>query len=154
MKNQFFAPFGSILLWPTQLALAIDAWRGRTGPAIAGWLAVVGEFEALGSLSAYAHENPADPFPELATEGAWFEAEGVGHPLLPESSCVRNDVRLGEATRVLAVSGSNMSGKSTLLRTVGVNTVLALAGAPVRARRLKVARMAVGATLRVQDSLQ
>jgi DNA mismatch repair ATPase MutS len=84
----------------------------------------------------------------------WFEAENLGHPLIPEATCVRNDVCLGSARQVLVVSGSNMSGKSTLLRTVGVNAVLALAGAPVRARHLRLTPVAVGATLRFQDSLQ
>jgi DNA mismatch repair ATPase MutS len=83
-----------------------------------------------------------------------FEAVALGHPLIPEARCVKNDVALGGATRVLIVSGSNMSGKSTLLRSVGVNAVLALAGAPVRAARLVMSPVALGATLRVQDSLQ
>ncbi len=154
MRNQIFAPIGALVLWTPVLARAVDAWRGRSGPAIAGWLAAAGEFEALGALAAYAFENPDDPFPTFAEDGACFQAEAVGHPLIAEESCVRNDVRLGGELRVLSISGSNMSGKSTLLRTVGINTVMALAGAPVRARRLHVAPMAVGATLRVQDSLQ
>jgi hypothetical protein len=154
MKNQFFAPLGFLVLWPFHFAVAIDAWRVRFGPAIGGWLSAVGEFEALGSLAAYAYENPDDPFPELAAEGAWYQAERLGHPLIPASSCVRNDVALGGEARVAVVSGSNMSGKSTLLRAVGVNAVLAFAGAPVRARTLRLSPMAVGATLRIQDSLQ
>jgi DNA mismatch repair ATPase MutS len=84
---------------------------------------------------------------------AQLQADGVGHPLLPAVRCVRNDVALGPGARLLVVSGSNMSGKSTLLRTLGVNVVLALAGAPVRARRLVLSPLAVGATLRIQDSL-
>jgi hypothetical protein len=155
-KNQLFAPIAALLLWPLQLALAIDAWRVRSGPAIAGWLAAVGEFEALCALASYTWECSGDILPEVgpAGTGAWFAAEQAGHPLIPEASCVRNDIRLEGESRVLVVSGSNMSGKSTLLRTVGVCTVLALAGAPVRARRLRVAPMAIGATLRIQDSLQ
>ena len=154
MKNQFFAPIGVVLLWNVQLAVAVDSWRAASGPAIAEWLAAVGEFEALGALASYAYENPGDPFPEILAEGARFDAVGIGHPLIAEPACVRNDIRLGGEVRVLLVSGSNMSGKSTLLRTVGINTVLALAGAPVRAERLAVSPLAVGATLRIQDSLQ
>jgi DNA mismatch repair ATPase MutS len=154
MKNQLFAPLGAILLWTPLLSVAIDAWRARSGGAIAGWIAAVGEFESFCSLAAYAYENPDDPFPEIEPEGALFEAEGVGHPLIPAGACVRNNVTLGGELRALSVSGSNMSGKSTLLRTVGINTVLALAGAPVRAGRLRVSPMAIGATLRIQDSLQ
>jgi DNA mismatch repair ATPase MutS len=78
----------------------------------------------------------------------------MGHPLLPDTRCVRNDLRLADGLRLLVVSGSNMSGKSTFLRTVGINAVLALAGGPVRARRLRMTPLAVGATLRIQDSLQ
>jgi hypothetical protein len=154
-KNQFFAPFAALMLWGTQLAMAIDAWRGREGPAIGKWLEAIGEFEALCALAAYAAENPADPFPEIVNDGAaCFEAEELGHPLIPAAECVRNDVALGGPVRALVVSGSNMSGKSTLLRAVGVATVMALAGAPVRAGRLRLSPLAVGATLRVQDSLQ
>jgi hypothetical protein len=153
-RNIFFAPLALLLLWTTQLAFAIDAWRSRVGPAIRHWLAVVGEFEALCALAAYAYENPDDPDPEIVPDGPCFDGEGMGHPLIPVAQCVRNDLALDSARRVLIVSGSNMSGKSTLLRTVGINTVLALAGAPVRARRLRVSPLVVGATLRIHDSLQ
>ncbi|HMB08747.1 MAG TPA: DNA mismatch repair protein MutS [Isosphaeraceae bacterium] len=154
-KNQLFLPLAAILLWTMQLAFAIDAWRGRSGPAIAGWLEAVGEFEALCALAAYADENPDDPFPEVVAEGTFLDAEGIGHPLIAVKDCVRNDLSLGDgARRVFVVSGSNMSGKSTLLRSVGINAVLALAGAPVRARRLRLTPLMVGATLRIQDSLQ
>jgi hypothetical protein len=153
-RNQFFMPLAFILLWPAQFAFAIEAWRTAWGSAIERWLAAVAEFEALCALAAYAYEHPADPFPEVVAEGPCFEGEGLGHPLIPEARCVRNDVSLGGELRVLVVSGSNMSGKSTLLRTVGVNAVLALAGAPVRARRLRVSPLVAGATLRIQDSLQ
>jgi DNA mismatch repair ATPase MutS len=105
-------------------------------------------------MAAYAYENPADPFPEVVAGEACFDGEGLGHPLLPAGQFVRNDLRLDGELRVLVVSGSNMSGKSTFLRTVGINTVLALAGAPVRAKRLRLSPLAVGATLRIQDSLQ
>ncbi|MGC8639143.1 MAG: MutS-related protein [Isosphaeraceae bacterium] len=153
-KNQLFAPFAAVLLWGTQLAMAIDAWRGGEGPAIALWLKAIGEFEALCALAAYAAENPADPFPEIVEGAAELAAEGLGHPLIPLDKCVRNDVSLGGDVRALVVSGSNMSGKSTLLRSVGVAAVMALAGLPARARRLRLSPLAVGATLRVQDSLQ
>jgi hypothetical protein len=153
-RNQLFAPFAYLLMWGTQMAFAIEKWRRAAGPAVRRWLAAVGEFEALCALAAYAYENPADPFPEIVEAGPCYEGEGLGHPLLPPARCVPNDLRLNDALRVLVVSGSNMSGKSTFLRTVGVNAVLALAGAPVRARRLRLSPLAVGATLRIQDSLQ
>ncbi len=152
--NVFFALFGSLLLWKTQFALAIGSWRATEGASIGRWLEVVGQFEAYVSLASYAYENPGDPFPEIVGAGPCLEGEGVGHPLLAADRCVRNDLALGEALRVLAVSGSNMSGKSTWLRTVGINAVLAQAGAPVRARRFRISPLAIGGTLRVHDSLQ
>jgi MutS domain V len=152
--NIYFAPFGALLLWTTQIAFALEAWRRGSGSLIPGWLAAVAQFETLAALATYAAENPEDPFPEVVEEGPLFDGVGLGHPLLPKTACVRNDVQLGGDRRVLIVSGSNMSGKSTLLRTVGVAAVLALAGAPVRAHRLRVSPLTVGATLRVQDSLQ
>lgn len=160
-RNQLFAPFSYLLLWGTQFAFALESWRAACGPAIPGWIRATGEFEALSSLAGYAFEHPDDPFPVVVApdEGPLFDGEALGHPLIPASSCVRNDVRLSGrrdegVPQALVVSGSNMSGKSTLLRTVGVNAVLALAGAPVRAKRLALTEVAVGATLRVQDSLQ
>jgi DNA mismatch repair ATPase MutS len=110
--------------------------------------------EALLSLAAYSFEHPSDPFPEFIDGDAAFEGQELGHPLLPSALCVRNDVTIGAEARVLLVSGSNMSGKSTLLRAVGVNTVLAMAGAPVRARRLRLTVLRVGASIRINDSLQ
>ncbi|HYG82566.1 MAG TPA: hypothetical protein VD861_19375, partial [Pyrinomonadaceae bacterium] len=153
-RNMIFAPVAFVLLWETQFAIAIERWRQSSGPAVARWLAAVGEFEALASLAGYAYERPRDPFPELVEGEARFEGEGLGHPLIPEPRNVRTDLNLSDEPSVLIVSGSNMSGKSTLLRTVGVNTVLALAGAPVRARRLRLTPLQVGASIRIQDSLQ
>jgi hypothetical protein len=148
------APLIFFLLGTTRTGLAIAAWRELWGHDLMRWRTAVGEFEALAALAGYAFDNPADPFAELVPEGPCFEAEGLGHPLLPAERCVRNDLRLSGDLRLLVVSGSNMAGKSTLLRSVGINAVLAQAGAPVRAERLRLAPCVVGATLRVQDSLQ
>ncbi len=141
------------LLYSVHAALAAERWRRDHGRAVAAWLEAIGEFEALISLSAYSHEHPDDPFPELIDGDASFVGVGLGHPLLPQETCVRNDVTIGGPTRVLLISGSNMSGKSTLLRTVGINTVLAMAGAPVRARHLRLSPLQVGANIRINDSL-
>ena len=160
-RNQFFTPFAQLTMWGAHCALGIGAWRARHGASVGAWLAAVGQLEALGSLAGYAYEHPADVYPTIGGGGpaaggaeAHFEAEALGHPLILETRCVRNDVALGGAARVLIVSGSNMSGKSTLLRAVGVNAVLAQAGAPVRATRLRLSHLAPGATLRIRDSLQ
>ena len=141
------------LLWTYHGAIWVERWRRHSGPAVRQWLTASGEIEALCSLASHAFEHPGDPFPEF-TETLGFHAEGIGHPLLLDSQVVRNDVELGGDLRVLVVSGSNMSGKSTLLRTLGVNAVLAQAGATVRARRLVLSPLAVGASIHVVDSLQ
>lgn len=153
-RNQLFAPVAVLLLWGTQWALAIEAWRRESGAAVADWLRIVGEFEAIVSLATRRYERPDECFPTLVDGPPRLQAEAVGHPLIPADACVRNDVELGEETRLLIVSGSNMAGKSTLLRTVGVNAVLAQAGAPVRATRMTLTPLSVGGSLRVQDSLQ
>jgi hypothetical protein len=148
------------LIWPfllflgtTQVAMLIERWRQRHGRELLEWLTVLGEFEALMAIAAYAHENPDDPFPELTDDGPLFEATGLGHPLMDVRECVRNDLALGADMRFLLVTGSNMSGKSTLLRAVGLNATLAWMGAPVRAERLRISRLQVCASIRIQDSL-
>jgi hypothetical protein len=141
-------------LWTTHLAFAVEHWRRHSGRAVRRWLMATGEMEALCSLANHAFEHPGDPFPDFTAEGPWLEAEAIGHPLLAERSVVRNDVRIGRELRVLVVSGSNMSGKSTLLRTLGINAALAQAGAPVRARRLRMSPLAIGASIQLTDSLQ
>jgi hypothetical protein len=153
-RNQLFAPVAAFLLWGAQVGFAIERWRVASGPHLGEWLQGLGELEALCSIAGYAYEHPADPFPVLVDGGASFEGDGIAHPLLPAARAVRNTVHLGGTLQMLLVSGSNMSGKSTLLRSVGTNAVLALAGAPVRAERLRISPLAIGATLRVQDSLQ
>ncbi len=153
-ENQAFTPVAFLLGWRLQAGVAVERWRGAHGRKVRAWLAAVGELEALSSLAAHAFLHPADAFPEVEDGGATFDAEALAHPLLAAGKGVANDVRLGgDGARLLLVSGSNMSGKSTLLRTVGTNAVLALAGAPVRARRLRIAPLRLGATLRIQDSL-
>ncbi len=154
--NWFVRIFDIPLLYSMQIAFALERWRRTYGSGIKVWLEVVGEIEALVSIAAYAYEHPEDPFPEFASSEAeiCFHGDALGHPLLPADNCVRNDVRLGGNSQVLLVSGSNMSGKSTYLRVVGINAVLAMMGAPVRATTLRLSRVAVGASMRVSDSLQ
>ena len=145
---------GWALLWRQQAAMGIEAWRRQTGPHVGRWIAAIAELEALSSLAAFSFERPAATFPELVGEGPLFEAAALMHPLMSPARCVANDVSIGGEIRLLIVSGSNMSGKSTLLRSVGLNAVLAWAGAPVVASRLRISRMAVGASIRIVDSLQ
>ena len=153
--NPLFSPFGALMLVRSQMAVAIDRWHAAHGPALSSWLKAVGELEALGAFATFAYEHPQDPFPTVVPTGPVLVAEMLAHPLIAEGVAVANDVRLGaDAPHVLLVSGSNMSGKSTLLRAIGTNVALALAGAPVRASALTLSPMAIGATLRVEDSLQ
>jgi MutS-like protein len=151
--NPWFTFISFLLLWGTQFTIAIELWRHRYGKQLLDWLAALGEFEALVSLATYSYEHPFDTFPELSEEGRLIDAEGVGHPLIDEGACVRNDLRLGGDVHFLIISGSNMSGKSTFLRAIGLNAVLAWMGAPVRCTKLKLSALAVGAAVRVQDSL-
>lgn len=153
-SNVFFGLLSFFIAWDLHLSVAVEAWRRRHGAAIVGWIESLGEIEALVSLGTYAFENPGDPFPTLVEVGPRFEGQGLSHPLLPIDRAVRNDVRLDATLQMLVITGSNMSGKSTFLRTVGTNTVLALAGAPVRATALTLSPMIVGASIRIQDSLQ
>jgi hypothetical protein len=147
-------------LYSVQVGLAAEAWRRKYGRSLRTWIEITGEVEALISLAAYSYEHPADPFPVFVQESdarnaqPVFEGEELGHPLIPAAKCVRNSVRLNAETRVMLVSGSNMSGKSTFLRTAGINAVLAMAGAPVRAKSLRMSPVQLGSSIRRVDSLQ
>jgi DNA mismatch repair ATPase MutS len=152
-RNPLLAPFMVLLLYPLLTALVAERWRSEHGKVVRSWLSVLGTFEALLSLARYSYEHPADPFPEFVAGAASFKATQLGHPLIPAAARICNDVDIAGSTRVWLVSGSNMSGKSTLLRTVGINTVLAMAGAPVCAEHLQLTPLQVGAAIRVNDSL-
>jgi hypothetical protein len=153
-KNLFLAVLDVPLMYSVQVAFAAERWRRDHGRAVGSWLKAIGEIEALICLATYSYEHPADPFPEFVQGEARLEATQIAHPLIAPESSIRNDVRIADSIRVLLVSGSNMSGKSTLLRTVGINVVLAMAGAPVRAERLRLTPLRVGASIRINDSLQ
>ena len=142
------------LMFSVQVAFAAERWRRAHGHAVRNWLRAIGEIEALLSFATYSYEHPADPFPEFVEGAACLDATEIGHPLVPARTCIRNSVRVGGDSRVLLVSGSNMSGKSTLLRAVGINVVLAMAGAPVRAESLRLTPLRLGASIRINDSLQ
>jgi hypothetical protein len=154
-RDNFFMRLLDIpLMYSVQVAFAAEAWRRAHGQAAATWLSVLGEIEALLSIAAYSYEHPADPFPEFVEGQPTFRAEELGHPLIPIAKCVRNTVAISGDTHALLISGSNMSGKSTLMRAVGINTVMAMAGAPVRAQRMQLTPLHVAASILVNDSLQ
>ena len=152
--NLFFAPIAAWLFWTPQVAWQVERWRRRLGPALAAWQEALARWEALLCLATYAFEQPTDVMPELLDTGAVLEARGLAHPLLPAATAVRNDLSLHPDAPLMLISGSNMSGKSTFLRALGLNVALAWAGAPVRAQALTLSPLQIGATLRVQDSLQ
>lgn len=144
-------------LYSVQVAMAAEAWRRRCGAKLRRWAEIAGEVEALLSLAGYSYEHAEDPFPEfVAAENGvgLFAGDALGHPLIARAVCVRNSLRLDPETRVLLVSGSNMSGKSTFLRVAGINAVLAMAGAPVRGQRLRLTPLKIGTRIRSTDSLQ
>jgi MutS domain V len=142
------------VFWSLQWTLSIEAWRRKFGPAIRAWLAALGEIEALLDVAGYAYEHPGDVFPVFTDEAPLFDAVGLAHPLIPEDRAIRNDLTLGRDLRLIIISGPNMAGKSTFIRSVGINAVLAQCGAPVRARKLQLSRLSVGASVCVLDSLQ
>jgi hypothetical protein len=150
--NQVFGVIAAPLLWVPQFAMAIERWRMECGPHVADWIAAVGEFEALGSLAAFAHERPEAVFADLV-EGdvPVYQATAVAHPLL--AAGVPNDVVLTRETPLWIISGSNMAGKSTLMRAVGLSVVMAWSGAPVTAGALRLSRLRIGASMRASDSL-
>lgn len=152
-RNQLFAPIAGLFLWGTQLGLAIERWRVAWGDVLEEWMLAAGDYEALASLSGYAYENPDSIFPDITDGEPSLMGRGLGHPLLPNDACVRNDLSLGGEERALIISGSNMSGKSTFLRTAGCNIVLALAGAPVRAESMSLSPLAIAASIQINDSL-
>ena len=137
----------------TQLVLAVERWRASYQEQLREWISTWAEFEALNAVACYAWEHPADVFPEFTSAEVVYEMEGLGHPLLPAGRCVRNDLTLNDSARFCIVSGSNMAGKSTLLKAVGMNAVLAYAGAPVRAARARLSSFTVCASNSIHDSL-
>ena len=156
-RNQFFRIFDLFTFWSAQLVFAAERWQREFGSSIRGWLDAVGEFEALTALAGFAYEHPEYVFPEFvpefANKGPLFEAEGLAHPLLPQNKAVSNDVKLGDTLQLIILSGPNMAGKSTFIRGIGVSAVLAQCGAPVRALRLRLSPLQVGASICVLDSL-
>lgn len=152
--NGLVHPFANaFLLWDAHCLLRLEAWQRAAGAHTRSWFRTLGEVEALSAFAGLSFDEPGFAWPEIAQGPACFSAQGLGHPLLPDRSRVANDVTLGEPGRALLVTGSNMSGKSTLLRAMGINAVLALSGAPVCARELRLSPLLVRSSLKISDSL-
>ncbi|MBK9713466.1 MAG: DNA mismatch repair protein MutS [Kouleothrix sp.] len=151
----FFYPIQIATLWSAHVLWLLERWQAQAGGSARRWLVALGELEALCALAALAHDNPRWAFPEIAEGGApLLSAADLGHPLLPPDACVGNDVAVGPPGQYLLVTGSNMSGKSTLLRAIGVNVTLAQAGGPVCAQTMRLPPVALATSMRVQDSLE
>ena len=153
-RHSLFArPLDLVTFWSAQLVFVAERWQQEYGPCIRRWLEAAGEFEALTSLSAFAHEHPRYAFPEFVQDGPLFEGEELAHPLMPAGKAIANGLSLGRPLQLIVLSGPNMAGKSTFIRAMGVNAVLAQCGAPVRASRLRMSPLQVAASICVLDSL-
>jgi len=151
--KEMFYYLSYLLAGGTQLVLAVDNWRSEHQQDFAGWVDAWAEFEALQAMANYAFEQRDTVFPELIEGDPVFEAVRLGHPLLDSERCVCNDILLNAQSRFYLITGSNMAGKSTMLRTIGLNTVIALAGGPIRASSARLSRLTICASLALTDSL-
>jgi MutS domain V len=152
--NLFVRVFDFVVFYRLQFVIAAESWRRRFGGSLRLWLDTIGELEALAALGGYTYEHPEDVFPEFVADAPCFAAVALAHPLVPRERAVANDLSLDKNLQLVIVSGPNMAGKSTFLRGIGVNAVLAQAGAPVRAASLKLSPLAVTASICVLDSLE
>ena len=144
----------ALLMWDVHVLASLERWQRRAGARARGWLAALGEYEALAALASLAHDNPSWTFPDTSPAAEpILEADAIAHPLLADGVRVANDVRVGPPGTFLLVTGSNMSGKSTLLRAIGVNVVLAQCGGPVCAARMRVPPVRIETCVHVEDSL-
>jgi hypothetical protein len=147
-------PIQAFTLWDFHVLFAIERWRTRSGKHARDWFEALGEIDALATIAAVRHDEPDWALPEIEYELSAIEARDLGHPLIPAGRRVGNDVTVGPAGTVLLVTGSNMSGKSTLLRAIGLNVLLAQAGAPVCAKALRLPPCDLQTSLHIQDSLE
>lgn len=148
------APVQAFLMWDAHVLASLERWKKRSGLHVREWLEVLGKLEALSALAALKADNPDWTFPSLLEEAPpRIAAKDLGHPLLSPDQCVRNDLTLGPDGSFLFLTGSNMSGKSTLLRAVGMNAVLAQAGGPVCASAMALTPVRIYTSMRTADSL-
>ena len=152
--NWFVKILDPFVFYILQCTSLVDDWRRMHGAAVRNWLTAIGEVEALTAIAVYACEHPEDTFPTFTEEAPLLHAEEFAHPLLPRDRAVRNTLKLDRHLQLIVISGPNMAGKSTFIRSVGVNVVLAQAGAPVRARSMTLSPLTVAASICVLDSLQ
>lgn len=153
-NNQFlYVLLEGSIFFQLQEIVRIERWKARYGQHISKWLETVGELDALCSLGTFAYNHPQYTYPELTEKPFCFLATQMGHPLMPASQCVKNDATIPSRPFFLIITGANMAGKSTYLRTIGVNYLLACIGAPVCYERLKLYPNQLITSLRTSDSL-
>jgi len=149
----FHFPIQALTLWDFHVFFALEKWRRSAGGRVRIWLDALASLDALALVAALRHDNPGWCTPQIS-EAHLVEAVALGHPLIPDDNRVANDVSVGPPGTLLLVTGSNMSGKSTLLRAIGLNAVLAQAGAAVCAERFSMPQVDLQSSIRVQDSLE
>jgi hypothetical protein len=150
----FHFPIQALTMWDFHMYFALDRWRARSGRHVRGWLEALGSVDALAVLAMVRADQPAWAIPRVDPGIEALNGTALGHPLLADGRRVVNDVQVGPRGTILLITGSNMSGKSTLLRAIGLNTVLAQAGAPVCASALEMPPADLQTSIRVQDSLE
>jgi hypothetical protein len=153
-KYFFYFPLALFLLYDFHVLALLETWQAKHGRYTRRWFQALGKFEALCSLATLVHDHPGWKMPEIDAAAVRLQAKQIAHPLLPGDTSVPNDAEIGPTGSFLLVTGSNMSGKSTLLRAIGVNVVLAQAGAPVCAEQLLMPPLALATSMRIQDSLE
>lgn len=153
LSKEFHLLFNNLLFWDLNCVYRIEKWKKKTGPVIHKWFDVIGNFEALSTFANALFNNPDWTMPEMSGPEFGLEALSIGHPLIPKAENIRNDVSLQQKGNVLIVTGPNMSGKTTFLKTLGVNIVLATAGGPVCAKRFVLSPLKLYTSMKVTDSL-
>lgn len=150
----FHFVINGMFLWDYQCVLALERWKENNGQSLRKWLQLIGQLEALSSLAIISYDHPDWTFPEFSKSANMLSAKEIGHPLILNEQRVCNNVSLQGSGSILVITGSNMSGKSTLLRTVGINLVLAYTGAPVCASRFRCSLLQIYSSMRVNDNLE
>lgn len=149
-----FIPLAIIMQWDLQQAIALEKWKNKNHADVINWFNALGEFEALNSLAILSFNHPYWCYPEIKDEHFFIEGKNIGHPLIATEKCITNPIHINKAGELMLVTGSNMAGKSTYLRSIGINTVLAMAGAPVCASSFSISPVQVISSMRIADNLE
>ncbi len=152
--NHFYSLLNSFLLLDIYLIIGTEKWKSKNKAFLKSWAEVVSEFEVINSLAGFCYSNPSYTFPEITEKNNYVHFESLGHPLINSNKRVCNNFHSEGHGDIVMITGSNMGGKSTFLRTVGVNLVLALAGAPCCAKNGQVSNLKLYTSMRTQDNLK